>query len=124
MPRHPGWPVAVCHDLTRSFGARHRPFLCHPGPGGRPQGLCSLGALAAGLGLSLLGSPALAQTAPDQAAPAAVAQTAGAESTLPTVSVKGKLERPEAKTSYQAVTTRIGKGNQALRDIPQITDCP
>ena len=90
-----------------------------PAPVAAPQGLCSLGALAAGLGLSLLGSPALAQTAPDQAAPAAVAQTAGAESTLPTVSVKGKLERPEAKTSYQAVTTRIGKGNQALRDIPQ-----
>jgi catecholate siderophore receptor len=90
-----------------------------PAPVAAPQGLCSLGALAAGLGLSLLGSPALAQTAPNQAAPAAVAQTAGAESTLPTVSVKGKLERPEAKTSYQAVTTRIGKGNQALRDIPQ-----
>ncbi|MFN3915020.1 MAG: TonB-dependent receptor [Aquabacterium sp.] len=81
--------------------------------------LCSLGALAAGLGLSLLGSPALAQTAPDKATPATVAQAADAESTLPTVSVKGKLERPEAKTSYQAITTRIGKGNQALRDIPQ-----
>lgn len=86
--------------------------------------LGSLGALAAGLGLSLLGGSALAQTAPEapEAAPpvATVSQaTEAVESTLPTVSVKGKAERPETKTSYQAVTTRIGKGNQALRDIPQ-----
>ena len=86
--------------------------------------LGSLGALAAGLGLSLLSGSALAQTAPEApaAAPpvATVSQaTEAVESTLPTVSVKGKAERPEAKTSYQAVTTRIGKGNQALRDIPQ-----
>lgn len=70
-----------------------------------------LGALAAGVGLSLLGSAALAQ-----------ADAAGAEQAqaLPNVTVKAKADpTPEAKQSYQTVTTTIGKGNQALRDIPQ-----
>jgi catecholate siderophore receptor len=71
-----------------------------------------LGALAAGVGLSLLSSSSLAQT---QSAPAEPG-----ESTLPTVSVKAKAEpKPAAKESYQATTTTIGKGKQALRDIPQ-----
>ena len=84
-----------------------------------------LGALAAGVGLSLLSSAVLAQTAaaPDEAA-ANVAAATPAEpasvQTLPSVSVKAQADRkPAAKTSYQAVTTHIGKGKQALRDIPQ-----
>ena len=71
-----------------------------------------LGALAAGFGLSLLSASALAQTPP--AAPAT------ADQTLPAVSVKAKTDpKPTAKQSYQATTTQIGKGKQALRDIPQ-----
>lgn len=74
-----------------------------------PSFVPSLGALAAGVGLSLLGTAALAQTAPD----------APAEVTLPAVTVKETNHKPEAKTTYQATTTTIGKGKQALRDIPQ-----
>ncbi|MCH8178824.1 MAG: TonB-dependent siderophore receptor [Proteobacteria bacterium] len=69
----------------------------------------SLGALAAGVGLSLLGATAMAQTAP----------SASAEATLPAVTVTETSNKPEAKTTYQATTTTIGKGKQALRDIPQ-----
>jgi catecholate siderophore receptor len=67
-----------------------------------------LGALAAGFGLA---SAALAQTAP---APVAT------ESALPEVRIKGAavVER-QGKDAYQATETRIGKGKQALRDIPQ-----
>lgn len=73
--------------------------------------LMPLGALAAGVGLSLLGSAAMAQSA----GPEATAATS-----LPAVTVKGKADpRPEAKDDYRAVTTTIGKGKQALRDIPQ-----
>lgn len=40
--------------------------------------------------------------------------------TLKEVKVSGQLPpETEAKETYQAVTTRIGKGKQALRDIPQ-----
>lgn len=83
-----------------------------------------LGALAAGVGLSLIGSAALAQSvAAPEAAPAS-AQVSPAEDasvqTLPSVSVKAQADRkPAAKTSYQAVSTSIGKGKQALRDVPQ-----
>lgn len=70
-----------------------------------------LGAMAAGLGLSLLGAPVVAQQAD---APAVVQQS------LPAVTVKAQRDpSPEAKKSYQATTSRIGKGNQAIRDIPQ-----
>lgn len=71
----------------------------------------SLGALAAGFGLSLMGSSALAQTtdAPKQV-----------DAALPEVTVKGAVDRtPPAKKAYQATTTTIGKGKQELRDIPQ-----
>jgi catecholate siderophore receptor len=89
--------------------------------------LVSLGALAAGLSLSLIAPAVHAQAAAQTTAPAtettapAAQGTADAVRTLPAVSVKAKSEaqRPEAKTSYQAVTTNIGKGKQALRDIPQ-----
>jgi catecholate siderophore receptor len=76
--------------------------------------LPALGALAAGMGLSLLSSAALAQAA------APVSQTASAtEENLPAITVTDKTKRPDAKTSYQATTTTLGKGKQALRDIPQ-----
>ncbi|RZL08383.1 MAG: TonB-dependent siderophore receptor, partial [Rubrivivax sp.] len=73
--------------------------------------LMPLGALAAGVGLSLLSSAAMAQSAVPEA-------TAG--QTLPPVTVKDKADpRPEAKDDYRTFTTTIGKGNQAVRDIPQ-----
>lgn len=69
-----------------------------------------LGALAAGVGLSLLSSVSMAQSQ----------ESAPPESTLPAVTVTDKAEhKPEAKSTYQATTTTIGKGKQALRDIPQ-----
>ena len=76
----------------------------------RPS-LLPLGALAAGVGLSLLSPTVVAQA---DAAPPAV------EVALPNVTVKAKADKtPEAKQSYQATTTRVGKGKQAIRDIPQ-----
>ena len=74
-----------------------------------PSLVPSLGAFAAGVGLSLLGTPGLAQTAPGLSA----------EASLPAVTVTETSNKPEAKTTYQATTTAIGKGKQALRDIPQ-----
>ncbi|MES2088704.1 MAG: TonB-dependent siderophore receptor [Pseudomonadota bacterium] len=72
----------------------------------------SLGALAAGFGLSLM-SPTWAQTADD-------AQVKAMESNLPEVIVNATVNRtPASKQNYQAVTTTAGKGKQALRDIPQ-----
>lgn len=54
---------------------------------------------------------------------AAAQENAGADSkatTLKEVRVTGQLPpETEAKETYQAVTSRIGKGKQALRDIPQ-----
>lgn len=88
----------------------------------RRQAVLPLGALVAGV--SLLSSAVLAQTAAPEAAPATPQVSPVDEAdvqTLPSVSVKAKADvrRPAAKTSYQAVTTQIGKGKQALRDIPQ-----
>ncbi len=74
--------------------------------------LLPLGALAAGFGLA---SAALAQTAP---APAAPAKPAAEEAALPTVRVKAAAEK-QGKDDYQATETRIGKGKQDIRDIPQ-----
>jgi len=74
-----------------------------------------LGALAAGFGLA---SAALAQTVPAPAAAASAPVTE--EAALPVVRIKGAavVER-QGKDAYQATETRIGKGKQALRDIPQ-----
>ena len=49
-----------------------------------------------------------------------LAQDKGGEAAreLPTVNVQADAEK-SAKDTYQAVTTRIGKGQQELRDIPQ-----
>jgi catecholate siderophore receptor len=49
----------------------------------------------------------------------AAAPTAADDAALPVVTITGKADRPDAKTTYQATTTTIGKGKQALRDIPQ-----
>jgi len=61
--------------------------------------------------------------AADAAAAAADGNTdtgagAGATATLPVVRARASAERP-GKDSVQATTTRIGKGTQALRDVPQ-----
>ena len=78
----------------------------------RPHSALPLGALAAGFGLSLIGSSVVAQTT--ETAPKKV------DSALPEVTVQGsKQNTPVAKQSYQVETTTIGKGKQALRDIPQ-----
>jgi catecholate siderophore receptor len=55
------------------------------------------------------------------AATPALAQDAVAEKTLKTVTVKDKAEADiaEGKNSIRATETRIGKGKQQLRDIPQ-----
>lgn len=66
--------------------------------------LLPLGALAAGFGLA---SAALAQTAP-----------AKEDNVLPTVRARASAE-PQGKDAYQATETRIGKGKQDIRDIPQ-----
>lgn len=79
---------------------------------GQTLKLLPLGALAAGFGLA---SAALAQTAP---APAAAASAPKDEAALPVVRVKAKVER-QGKDDYQATETRIGKGKQDIRDIPQ-----
>lgn len=86
----------------------------------RPS-LLPLGALAAGFGLAM--SPVMAQTTAPAAqaaasAPASAASDAPGVTTLPQIKVKAAAE-PTAKESYQATTTRIGKGKQELRDVPQ-----
>jgi catecholate siderophore receptor len=72
--------------------------------------LLPLGALAAGFGLA---SAALAQTAP---APAPA--PAKEETVMPTVRARASAEK-QGKDDYQATETRIGKGKQEIRDIPQ-----
>ena len=86
---------------------------------------CRSAPLAAGFGLML--PPAWAQpAAPDApasaasspAAPLAPATAPASETPLPQVKVKASAE-PTGRESYQATTTRIGKGTQELRDVPQ-----
>jgi catecholate siderophore receptor len=74
-----------------------------------PSPLLPLGAIAAGFGL--VSGAVLAQTAP---APAAAAS---APATLAPIPVRAKAETD--KDTVRASTTRIGKGEQELRDIPQ-----
>jgi len=73
--------------------------------------LLPLGALAAGFGLA---NVAHAQTV---SAPAAAA-SAPAEAALPVVRAKASAEQ-QGKDDYQTTETRIGKGKQDIRDIPQ-----
>jgi catecholate siderophore receptor len=77
--------------------------------------LLPLGALAAGFGLA---SAAMAQTSVAPAAKPAATKPAADEAALPTVRVKAATE-PQGKDAYQATETRIGKGKQDIRDIPQ-----
>ncbi len=80
------------------------------------QGLLPLGALAAGFGLLHL--PAAAQgVAPAPASAASAASASKPETTMPAISVKARVETDA--NSVRATTSTIGKGNQALRDIPQ-----
>ncbi|MEK8045582.1 TonB-dependent receptor [Ideonella margarita] len=70
-----------------------------------------LGALAAGF--------AMAQTAPAPAAASKPAEAVTEATTvLPTVKLKATAD-VQGKDSLQATTTRIGKGTQELRDVPQ-----
>ena len=69
--------------------------------------LLPLGALSAGFGLM---GAALAQTTPPT--------EPKTEAVLPAVKAKAPAET-SGKQSYQATETRIGKGKQELRDIPQ-----
>ncbi|MBC7939506.1 MAG: TonB-dependent receptor [Chitinophagaceae bacterium] len=83
------------------------------------QRLLPLGALAAGFGLFSVSALVQAQglSAPASAAAAASAPVAQPETTMKTISVKGRAETDA--TSLRATTSTIGKGNQDLRDIPQ-----
>ncbi len=99
------------HPHTRTDRRTHPPAL-------------RLGLWAAALGLAQAG-PALAQaaaTAPAPSASAASATAAGpatpATPVLPMLRAKTTAE-PQGKDAVRAVTTRIGKGNQDLRDVPQ-----
>lgn len=76
---------------------------------GSASPLCSSSALLP-LGAMLLATSmgAMAQSAP-----------ASDEKTLSTVVVREQADTPAAKNSVQATDTRIGKGTQTLRDIPQ-----
>jgi catecholate siderophore receptor len=44
---------------------------------------------------------------------------ASTEKTLKAITITEKAEAPEGRDAYRATTSGIGKGNQALRDIPQ-----
>ena len=66
--------------------------------------LLRLGALAVGLGL---GGTALAQQ-----------ETPATDTVMPVIRARAAAE-PTGKETAQATTTRIGKGQQELRDVPQ-----
>ncbi len=74
----------------------------------------------ADLSLVPLGALMLAASAGSWAQTAAPAAAASTESrTLAPVTVREQAEAPEGKDSLRATQSSIGKGNQALRDIPQ-----
>lgn len=92
----------------------------HPLAPPRRFTLAPLGALAAGFGLA---QPAPAQdAAPAAPTPAASAPAASAPAPaapmLPAVKATAELER-QGRDDYQARRSRIGKGDQELRDVPQ-----
>ncbi|MFM2341533.1 MAG: hypothetical protein RLZZ592_1186 [Pseudomonadota bacterium] len=76
-----------------------------------------LGALAAGFGLACLAPQVLAQQTETKVD--TKAEVAAEVSTLRKITVKGKKDAEQGKDSLKATTTSIGKGRQALRDIPQ-----
>jgi len=80
--------------------------------------LAPLGALAAGFGFAH-GGVSAQTVAPPQPAASAPAVVAQADTpTLPPVTAKAEAER-QGKDDYQVKRTRIGKGDQELRDVPQ-----
>ena len=81
-------------------------------PPAAPGAAPSLGALAAGFGFVSL---ALAQPLPQ--APASAA-SAPAQPVMPAITVNAEAE-PQGRDGVQATTTRIGKGQQDVRDVPQ-----
>ena len=89
--------------------SRTNPTLRSPAKKRPSLALLPLGALAAGFGLA---TAALAQDT--SATPAPVST----ENALPIVRAKASAERA-GRDDYQAIETRIGKGKQELRDIPQ-----
>ncbi len=66
-----------------------------------------------------LGAFMLATSMNGWAQPADNAAVADSQGTLGTVTVREKAEAPQGKDSIRAVESTIGKGKQALRDIPQ-----
>ena len=100
-------------------------------PGRTPSRLLPLGALAAGFGL--LQAAALAQTGSPASIPAAPAAAASAtptpkpaakpaptpEATMPAIAVKATADTETDANSLRASTSRLAKGDQDLRDIPQ-----
>ncbi|MCM5679093.1 TonB-dependent siderophore receptor [Schlegelella sp. S2-27] len=91
---------------------RRAPVKVAPAPSSVTRGaalsaLAPLGALAAGFGFA---GVALAQTP--------VAEEPKQAGSLPVITVRGTPET-ESKESYRAKRSGIGKGDQALRDIPQ-----
>jgi catecholate siderophore receptor len=108
---------------VRSNSRRHRRAAPGAGPRSTPAPrpaappLASLGALAAGFGLSLLPALSAAQGA---APPPPRAASAPAEATLPTVRARAATAPEEkGKDALQTNTTTIGKGSQEIRDVPQ-----
>ena len=98
----------------RSAGAKARPsFSVHPtGPAAQaatPPAMSEAALLPLGALMLAASFGSFAQTAP--AAPTGA--------TLPTVTVREQAEVPQTKNSLRTTQSEIGKGTQALRDIPQ-----
>ena len=110
-PNHPCAPAAQAQAAIDSIAAEtpSNPLL--------PLGAMLL---AGSLGSTALAQPAA--PAPAASAPAAQQAPAEAAGTLPAVTVRDSAQddgSTTSKTQLRATRTEIGKGNQALRDIPQ-----
>ena len=110
-PNHPCAPAAQAQAAIDSIAAQtpSKPLL--------PLGAMLL---AGSLGSTALAQPAA--PAPAASAPAAQQAPAEAAGTLPAVTVRDSAQddgSTTSKTQLRATRTEIGKGNQALRDIPQ-----
>ena len=88
--------------------------------GGPPVALLPIAALLLGLGhgAAIAQAGAAPTAAPSEPAPLAQAQ-AGGEVVLPAVRARGAAEAASGKESLRTTTTRIGKGTQDIRDVPQ-----
>ncbi len=91
--------------MNRSLHSQRHPRQLYP---------LTLAALAA---LLAPATATLAQTAAP--APAASAPARRADTVLPVIRAKAAAAEPQGKDGVQAITTRIGKGLQDLRDVPQ-----